>query len=182
MELKDVILGFLDWKQMTGYELKSLFSELDYLPWSGNNNQIYKALLELERGGLVEKQTIVQEKLPAQKRYKATASGRGRQREAVLRQPEVVSIKNDFLLHLAWSECLSLDEILALIDGYERSLELELAMCREKIRRQQPGTGRSAREDYVWGMIMQNRAMMLQVELDWLASLRNGLANELRRK
>ncbi len=177
MELKDVILGFMDWKQLTGYELKSLFSVLDYLPWSGNNNQIYTALLELKKEGLVEQQTIVQEKLPAQKRYRATAAGRGRLREAVLREPEVIAIKNDFLLHLAWTECLSSDEILRLVDGYQRTIELELAMCREKIRRQEPGTGRSAREDYVWGMILQNREMMLQAELDWLALLRSGLAN-----
>jgi PadR family transcriptional regulator AphA len=178
MELKHVILGFLDWKQLTGYELKSLFSELDYLPWSGNNNQIYKALLELERAALVEKQSIVQEKLPAQKRYRATAAGRGRLREAVLREPDVVSFKNDFLLHLAWSECLATDEIPGLIDGYRRTIELELAMCREKIRRQEPGAGRSPREDYVWGMVLQNRAMMLQAELDWLALLHGGLANK----
>jgi len=178
MELKDVILGFMDWKQLTGYELKSLFSELDYLPWSGNNNQIYTALLELKKEGLVEQQTIVQEKLPAQKRYRTTAGGKARLRAAVLREPEVISFKNDFLLHLAWTECVSTDEILGLIDGYQRSIELELAMSREKIRRQEPGVGRSAREDYIWGMILLNRAVMLQAELDWLALLRSGLAGK----
>jgi PadR family transcriptional regulator, regulatory protein AphA len=176
MELKDVILGFLEWKQLTGYELKSLFAERDYLPWSGNNNQVYKALLELDREGLVEKRIIAQEKLPAQKRYRATAAGRRRLREAVLREPEAVSVRNDFLLHLAWSECLSTEEVQGLVDAYQRTMELELAMCGEKIRRQEPGAGRSAREDYVWEMILRNRSMMLQAELDWLALLRGGLA------
>jgi PadR family transcriptional regulator AphA len=178
VELKDVILGFLEWKQLTGYELKSLFVEHDYLPWSGNNNQVYKALLELEREGLVEKRIVQQEKLPAQKRYRATAAGGRRLREAVLREPDVVSVRNDFLLHLAWSECLSLDEVLGLVDAYQRGIETELAMCEEKIRRREPGAGRSAREDYAWGMIQRNRAMMLQTELDWLALLRGGLAGK----
>jgi PadR family transcriptional regulator AphA len=178
MDLKDVILGFMAWKQLTGYELKALFSELDHLPWSGNNNQIYTALLELEREGLVEKETILQAKLPAQKRYRATDSGKSRLREAVLRPAEELSVKNDFLLHLTWSECLSTTEILEIADEYQHRTEIELAMCREKIKRQVPGGGRSAREEYVWGMIRQNRAMMLQTELNWLTLLRNGLANK----
>lgn len=178
MELKDVILGFTDWKQLTGYELKGLFSDLDYLPWSGNNNQIYTALVELEREGLVEKETVVQEKLPAQKRYRATAAGRDRLREAVLREPEAVSVKDDFLLHLAWSECLSRAELFGLIDVRQEKTALELALCKEKARREQPGQGRSPREDYIWGMIWQNRTMLLQAELDWLARLRSGLANK----
>jgi PadR family transcriptional regulator, regulatory protein AphA len=178
MELKDVLLGFMDWKQLTGYELKGLFSELDFLPWSGNNNQIYTALLELEREGFVEKETVLQEKLPAQKRYRATSQGRGKLREAVKHPAEAMSMKSDFLLHLAWSECLSAEEMLHLIDGYQQSTEVELAMCREKMKRGKPGQGRSAREDYIWGMIRQNRAMMLQAELNWLTLLRNGLANK----
>jgi DNA-binding PadR family transcriptional regulator len=178
MELKDVILGFMDWKQLTGYELKGLFSELDYLPWSGNNNQIYTALVELEREGLVAKQTVMQEKLPPQKRYRATAAGRRKLREAVMRPAEAASTKNDFLLHLAWAECLSTEDILGFINHYQQSTELELAMCREKIKRQKSGEGRSAREDYIWGMVRQNRVMMLKAELNWLALLRSGLANK----
>jgi PadR family transcriptional regulator AphA len=176
MELKEVILGFLDWRQLTGYELKRLFVELEHLPWSGNNNQIYTALLELEREGLVEKQTIAQEKLPAQKRYRTTAGGAVRLREAVLREPEVFTLRNDFLLHLSWAECLTTEEVLRLVDGYQRRIELELAVCEERIRRQESGEGRSGREEYVWGMIRQHRAMILKAELDWLAHLRSGLA------
>jgi hypothetical protein len=57
---------------------------------------------------------------------------------------------------------------------------LELAMCKEKIRRQESGEGRSARAEYVWGMIRKNRAMILKAELGWLALLRSGLARGQR--
>ena len=176
--MKDVLLGFVDWKELTGYELKRFFSELDYLPWSGNNNQIYTALLELEKEGLVEKQTVLQEKLPPQKRYRATAEGRRRLRKAVLLPAEVASVKNDFLLHLAWAERLTTEEIVGLIDDYQHQTELELAMCKEKMKRGEPREGRSGRADYIWGMIRQNRAMMLRAELNWLRLLRNGLARK----
>ncbi len=178
MEIRDVLLGFLERKQLTGYELKGMFSELDFLPWSGNNNQIYTALLELEKEGLVEKQTIQQEKLPAQKRYSTTEAGRKRLRDAVLQPSEAPGVRNDFLLRLAWSECLSKEEITAMIDDYQRTIETELMVSREKMRRRGTRDARSAREDYVWGMILQNGAMALQNELNWLAQLRKGLANK----
>lgn len=178
MDLRDVILGFLERKQLTGYELKGMFSELDFLPWSGNNNQIYTALVELEKEGLVEKQIIQQEKLPAQKRYSATAEGKRRLREAVMQPSGAPEVKNDFLLRLAWSECLSSSELIGMLDGYQKRIETELLMCREKLRRRDAGECRSNREDYLWGMILQNGAMALQNELNWLVMLRNGLANK----
>lgn len=179
MELKDVILGFLERKEMTGYELKGMFSELDFLPWSGNNNQIYTALLELERETLVQKETVQQEKLPAQKRYSITPAGMLRLREALLRPSEPPAVRNDFLLRLAWTQCLSPDELTACIDQYQQAVEIELQICREKLRRGQAGS-RNVREEYVWGMLLKNREMALQAELNWLALLRNGLANKAR--
>jgi DNA-binding PadR family transcriptional regulator len=178
MELKDVILGFLDWKELTGYELKGLFASLDFLPWSGNNNQIYTALLELEKEGLVEKQVIQQEKTPAQKRYKATAQGLARLKEAVQSGAVQAETKNDFLLHLLWSHCLSKEELTALIDNYQRQVETALAMCREKIKRDKVHMQRSEREAYVFDAVQEHEALLLQTELNWLSKLRNGLANK----
>ena len=175
MELKQVILGFLEWKRLTGYELKSLFSTLDFLPWSGNNNQIYTSLIELEREGLVEKRTIQQEKLPAQKRYHATEAGRARLKYALLQPSEAPAIHNDFLLRLAWAEFLSASEIDGIIDEYRLRVETELRMCQEKMRRGQAAEYRSEREAYVWRMLQRNREMALQTELRWLAQLRSGL-------
>ncbi|MHB1314813.1 MAG: PadR family transcriptional regulator [Christensenellales bacterium] len=175
MELNEMILGFLDWKPLTGYELKSIFMELDFLPWSGNNNQIYKALLELERDGMVEKEVIPQEKTPAQKRYSVAEQGKSFLRAAVLKAPDLPVAKNDFLLHLAWSHGLSHDELMTLIGAYQKSLGTELLMCLEKNRRRKVAVKRSEREGYIWDMIAHNRAAYLQNELNWLTRLRNGL-------
>lgn len=55
-------------------------------------------------------------------------------------------------------------------------------MARGAIRRQEPGTGRSALEDLIWVMIPQNRAMMLQTELNWLTLLLAFRSYEQQRK
>ena len=173
MELNDIILGFLDWKPLTGYELKGFFSALDFLPWSGNNNQIYKALLELEKQKYVVKEVILQENYPPQKRYSVTQEGRERLYSAVGTDPDAPLVKNDFLLHLAWADCLAEADLTRLIDSYQLQVEYELKMCREKIRRDEIHAGRSERESYIWDMIAQNRADILQNELNWLTKLRN---------
>ncbi len=176
MELKDVILGFLGRKRLTGYELKSLFSTLDFLPWSGNNNQIYTSLIELERKGQVEKRTIQQEKLPAQKRYRITEAGRVRLKQALFQPSEAPAIRNDFLLRLACAECLSDNEITGILHEYQLQVETELGMCQEIMRRNQATEYRSKREAYLWNMLQRNREIMLQAELKWLAQLHRGLA------
>lgn len=177
MELKDVILGFLDWKPMTGYELKKMFTDLDFLPWSGNNNQIYKALLELDKEKLVSKTIIQQENLPAQKRYSLTQAGHDQLQFAVMQPPDQdgLSIRNGFILQLVWSHCLATSEIRHLIMIYQKQIEGELLMNQEIVRRQVVMARRSAREEFVWGMIYRNRIMHLQSELNWLNLLLGGL-------
>jgi len=44
MSLKHTILGFLSWKPLTRYELKKHFTKTDFIPWLGNNNQIFESL------------------------------------------------------------------------------------------------------------------------------------------
>ena len=41
------ILGMLSWKPMTGYDMKRMMQDSPVMYWSGNNNQIYKALVQL---------------------------------------------------------------------------------------------------------------------------------------
>ena len=69
------ILGLLSWKPSSGYDLKRIISDSDIFYWSGNNNQIYKSLLELQKEGLVTHQVQLQESLPAKKIYSITEKG-----------------------------------------------------------------------------------------------------------
>jgi DNA-binding PadR family transcriptional regulator len=53
MLINNAILGLLSYRPMTGYEIKKIIQDSSYMHWSGNNNQIYKALLELAEDGFV---------------------------------------------------------------------------------------------------------------------------------
>ncbi|WP_020431692.1 PadR family transcriptional regulator, partial [Paenibacillus riograndensis] len=73
---------------MTGYDLKKLIQESSFLYWSGNNNQIYKALVELLNAGFVTNEVRHQDSSPSKKIYTITSSGLAELRKWVVAPPE----------------------------------------------------------------------------------------------
>ncbi len=169
------ILGFLSWRPQTGYDLKKLIAESEILPWSGNNNQIYKTLLELHRAGLVTVEVEQQEALPARKVYSITPVGQTELRQWVRSEPEAPGFRNGFLIQLLWADQLSAAELTDLLDRYEREVNLEVVRVQEILRRRRGSPDRTSRETYLWSMLHENRIRGYQAELDWLRDLREGL-------
>jgi PadR family transcriptional regulator, regulatory protein AphA len=132
MELRFTILGLLSWKPASGYDLKRIIADSEVFYWSGNNNQIYKALLELEKDGLVTHQVQVQESLPAKKIYSVTAAGQTVLIESLRLPPQVPEFQKGFLLQLAWTESLPDEEILALLEKYEEEIANHLLITQAK--------------------------------------------------
>ncbi|GLI04173.1 hypothetical protein YDYSG_02030 [Paenibacillus tyrfis] len=67
MSIQLAILGILSWKSSTGYELKKIFEDSSFMYWSGNNNQIYKALMNMENNVFVSNEVVHQDNF--QKKY-----------------------------------------------------------------------------------------------------------------
>ncbi len=122
MNLRQTILGLLSWKSASGYDLKRIISESDVFYWSGNNNQIYKCLIELQNEGMVTCQTQLQTGLPNKKIYTITQQGLAELRDGLTQAVEQPALQKDILIHLAWAEMLADGEILLLLDNYEEEL------------------------------------------------------------
>ena len=118
MELETAILGMLSEGARTGYDLKRLMQQSPIMPWSGNNNQIYKALSTLLDEGHVDALTVHQDGAPTKKIYSLTADGRAALNRALLSPPEAPVTRHDFLMQLRWADALSIDQIKALLDRY----------------------------------------------------------------
>ncbi|HPJ22652.1 MAG TPA: helix-turn-helix transcriptional regulator [Clostridia bacterium] len=176
MSLKHTILGFLSWRPLTGYELKKYFTETEFIPWSGNNNQIYKTLVELDKEGLVTKEVIQQENYPARKVYHITEAGKSELNDWAKSKPDVPQTKSTFLIQLAWSDGLEKAEIERMIDLYQYEIEMQLAMCNERLKRKTVFPEKNPRAEFFWEMLWQNRISSYQNELNWLTRLRNGLS------
>ncbi len=146
MDLRSAILGLLSWKPSSGYDLKRIISDSDVFYWSGNNNQIYKSLIELQREGLVTYQVQLQESLPAKKIYSITDPGFSALRQSLLEAPEIPELHKSFLIQLAWAEILSDEEILALLEKYADEIANRLRMYQAQAARSGSSPDRSKRE------------------------------------
>jgi DNA-binding PadR family transcriptional regulator len=172
MNLRSVILALLNWRPASGYDLKQIISDSDIFYWSGNNNQIYKSLVELQNDGLVTHQVQVQEHLPAKKIYSINGYGLSELHRSLLVDPQPPELHKDFLIQLAWAETLSDDEIANLLDRYEEEVANRLQMIRARAAQLSNRPERSKREKYLWERIADNLVNSFQAELDWIRQTR----------
>lgn len=175
MSIKHAILGLLSWKPSTGYELKKVFEGSSAMYWSGNNNQIYKALVQLSDEGLVTSEIRHQESSPSKKIYTITVEGLSELKEWVLSSPEAPEFKNTFLIQLAWADRLSDEELNGLLSSYENEIKMQLLLQQEKVRRGVNSPNRSPREAFLWDMISENLISSYKNELGWIQKVRKEL-------
>ena len=175
MTIKYAILGFLSWRPLTGYDLKKMFLDATFIYWSGNNNQIYRTLVQLHKEGLVTSEVEHQERGPSRKIYTITEKGSAELRRWVLSAPEVPQLRNSFLIQLAWADQLEPEELDTLLENYEHEVQMQALMYQEQKRRNLINPARTERESYLWGMISDNWIMFYETELAWVQKLRDGL-------
>ncbi len=185
MTIEDAILGLLSWRALSGYDLKKLFEDSPSLYWSGNNNEVYRALLSLHRAGLVTFTVEPHEHLPARKIYQITAAGQDHLKAWVQSAPEPPQRKQLFLIQLAWADALSRAELDALLGQYEEEVQMQLLFSRAQARPApqpaprarflDPVLARSPREALLWERIQQNWTEFYEHELAWVHRLRADL-------
>ena len=176
MNINYALLGMLSYRPMTGYDLKKIIQDSSFMHWSGNNNQIYKALVELLNDGYVTSETKFQESSPSKKIYTITKEGTDELKEWAGSKPEPAELKKSFLVQLAWADLLGNVELEKLLAEYENEIGLQLIMNREKIRRGRVLAFRTEREALLWRMIDENIVSTYQCELEWIRNARAQLA------
>lgn len=135
MSIKHVILGFLSETPLTGYDLKKKFSDSPVFHWSGNNNQIYKALAELHDEQLVSLEIQHQDDKPPRKIYTLTEVGQTALKQWMMTTPELPQMRNALLMQLRWAGKLTPDEITPMLAEYEEELRVHVLMLREQAKR-----------------------------------------------
>ncbi len=163
MLLEYTILGLLSEKPMTGYDLKKVMAASSCLYWSGNNNQIYKALLSLVGQGHLSSETVHQDGAPSKKIYAVTDRGRAALSSWLESVPvEPPDFRNPFLVQLSLAVSAAPGRVGAMLEQYRTELALRQAMERERHRRRgQTGVSWLDRQLYA------NLDRFYQAELDW---------------
>jgi len=187
MILRYALLGLLSDEPASGYDLKKKITDSSILYWSGNNQQVYRTLIQLEQEGLVSHQVFAQEHLPAKKVYSLTEQGLTELKVWIRSTPELPATRTPFLIQLTWAGLLNDEELYRLLEKYEGEVREELAMQQEKARRLGLASqGTSSRSAFLRGKITENVLSFYGNELNWIRRLRRdidaagGYQDELR--
>lgn len=175
MSIKYAILGILSCKPLTGYDLKKIIQESAFMYWSGNNNQIYKSLVELLDEGFVTGEVHHQESSPSKKIYTITEEGTAELKDWVLSTPQAPEFKKTFLIQLAWADQLNAEELNTLLSRYEDEITMQILLQQQKKSREPFSPDRTSREAYLWGAIHENVLSSYKNELSWVQKLRKEL-------
>lgn len=181
MSIEFAILALLSSGPLSGYDLKKLFAESESLPWSGNNNQVYRSLVELHREGLTDQEIQQPTEGPARKLYTLTPAGREALRDWIGSEFELPTFRAPMFARLIASDLLSEDELDQLLSRYDEELRLKLAGLEELERRGRRTALGSERQRLVWQRINDRPAAVIRSELEWVAELRWALAKHATR-
>lgn len=124
--LKYVLLGFLTYQPMTGYEMKQSMDHSTSNFWHAELSQIYTTLKKLEEKGLISSVSVEQESRPDRRVYSITEAG-ANDLAHWLRTPdvEIYPSKEPFLLKLFFSAKVEKEFLLTQL-RIQRDLHLAL--------------------------------------------------------
>ncbi|QHQ63247.1 DUF4180 domain-containing protein [Anaerocolumna sedimenticola] len=176
MSIDYAILGILSQRSMTGYDIKKFMQESAFMYWSGNNNQIYKSLVELLDKGLVTYLVEHQDNSPSKKIYTITGEGLTALKEWVLSPSEPGEFKKPFLVQFAWSWQLNSSELDKILKSYETQINMQLLMQQNSKQDTYLSPDRTELTTAIWNMINENIKRTYENELVWIQDVRNTLA------
>jgi PadR family transcriptional regulator AphA len=126
MPLEHAILAFLDFKPMSGYDLKKHFDVSVAHFWSATQSHIYKSLDGLEKKGWVAVHVIQQEGKPNRKEFHLTPEGRTELRRWLITPLPLEPVRDEHLIQVFFSHMSSNSEIKTLFESRIQKIQERL--------------------------------------------------------
>lgn len=167
MSVEFAILGALQFEALTGYEIKKIFQEATFMHWSGNNNQVYKALLSLQEKGYASSEVELQVQNPSRKRYKTTAAGSQALKNWLKSEHEAPSFKKPILIQLFFARDIEASELIDMLQSYQKQLENQLLMHQNNRLFKVFNPERNGMEVLAYDLTYDNVQMGLNCEIEW---------------
>lgn len=179
MSLEYAILGFLNYKPLSGYDLKKIFDTSVQHFWSADQSQIYRTLIRLTEQGWAEMEIVEQSERPDRKVYHITEAGREALHQWLLTPTPLHVPRNAALIQVFFAGQLSDDEIVAM---FERAAEhMRAVLARYEQIPQQVVAYRdymeSPREFFCWMLTLDAGFKSVQANLDWLEDVIRRIKN-----
>jgi PadR family transcriptional regulator AphA len=174
MSLQYALLGLLNYRPATGYQLKKAFKESIYFFWNATLPQIYRTLNQMEKKGWLTAVIEHQEGKPSRKIYRLTDRGSKEFRRWLKEPPEVPQPRNPMMLKIFFGSQMDRDQLAhhlqeikeyhaRLLRKYEKEVE-------PVIQRYASLTGASQDARY-WAFTLEFGQMHAKMIIDWCDQL-----------
>jgi len=169
MSLEYAILGFLNYKPLSGYDLKKIFDTSVQHFWSADQSQIYRTLSRLSDEGLAQVEVVPQDDRPDRKVYHITPAGQEALHEWLLGPFPAAPMRSAPLIQVFFSGQLPDAEIKARFQQAKALFETILARYQE-VPAQIDEYARmvdSPREVYFWLLTLELGIKTMQAQIEW---------------
>jgi DNA-binding PadR family transcriptional regulator len=180
MSLEHAILGFLNYKPFSGYDLKKAFDTSVQHFWPADQSQIYRTLARLADRGLAEQEVVKQEDRPDRKVYHITEEGKaelGRWLTTPLPQRDV---REATLIQVFFAGQLSDGEILEIFEREAEHLRGILERYDQVPEESLPYFEMvgSPREAFFWMLTLECGIVNMRGHLGWVESVIERIKNK----
>lgn len=168
MSLAHAILGLLQQKEMTGYDLKtSCFDQCIAHLWSADQAQIYRTLDKLVKQGWITCTVEIQYDRPNRKVYNVTEAGKAELIRWLQCPQPLPTVREPLLVQLFFAAQLPNEAIIHLLEQQLVARREKLAEC-EKIELPTLEDLAASREQIMQRLVLELAIRREQTYIDWL--------------
>jgi PadR family transcriptional regulator, regulatory protein AphA len=118
MSLPYALLGLVNYKPATGYDLKTIFTRSINMFWNASLPQIYRTLNQMEKDGWLSSSIEHQKGKPSKKIYKITATGKKELGKWLSSPTDPVQIKNELMMKVFFGSQMNSKDLIRHIKEY----------------------------------------------------------------
>ena len=173
MSLEYAILGFLNYRPLSGYDLKKVFDNSVRHFWPADQSQIYRTLAKLAERGYIEQEIVRGRDHPDRKEYHITPSGQEALRSWLLSPIPSQDVRIAALIQVFFAGQLSDEQVLAL---FERLAAEARAVLEAYDRISQPAeadveSAGMQRDSFFWGLTLEYGILSARMDLEWFENV-----------
>jgi PadR family transcriptional regulator AphA len=169
MSLEYAILGFLNYRPLSGYDLKKVFDNSVRHFWPADQSQIYRMLARLAEQGYVEQETFRGLDRPDRKEYRITPAGREALRTWLLSPLPSQDTRIAELIQVFFAGQLTDEQVLALFERL--AAEARAALAAYDLIPQPADVDAQAadvqRERFFWQLTLEYGITSARMDLVW---------------
>lgn len=179
MSLEHAILGFLNYRPYSGYDLKKIFDTSVKHFWPADQSQIYRTLSRLAKKGLVEMEIVAQVDRPSRKEYSITPAGKEALHQWLVTPLPFGDHRNAPMIQVFFAGQLSNDDIVAMYQRVADFIRMGLQQY-DQIPQDMEAYAEhihSPREFFFWMQTLEIGKLTARTNLAWIEDVIQQIQN-----